>query len=183
MQAPGECSHVVIQTELSRLASGQAAQCESPWWPGSTTQEQGITVTAGRSVSWPAFPSGRASPPSACSAHPPSPAPPLLPAVSRWAPAAPRGEVQLRSSKVRSPVCLLPPSTASLPLLLSCSGCTGLSRAGCLAITWGPSWLLRGKSRRPLLLDRPARPCSGLNTGRLSLQDPKGCLSTRSEGS
>ena len=61
LQAPGECSHVVIQTELSRLASGQAAQCESPWWPGSTTQEQGITVTAGRSVSWPAFPSGRAS--------------------------------------------------------------------------------------------------------------------------
>ena len=54
------------------------------------------------------------APPSVCFAHPPSPAPPLLPAVSRWAPAAPRGEVQLRSSKVRSPVCLLPPSTASL---------------------------------------------------------------------
>lgn len=128
-------------------------------------------------------PSSRASPPSACSAHPPGPAPPLLPAVSRWAPAAPRGKVQRRSSKVRNPVCLLPPSTASLPLLLSCSGCTGLSRTGCLAITRGPSWLLHGKSRRLLLLDRPARPCSGLNTGKLSLQDPKGCLSTRSEGS
>lgn len=62
---PGECTHVVIQTELSRFASGQAAQCESPWQPGSTTQEQGITVTAGRSISWPAFPPSRASPPSA----------------------------------------------------------------------------------------------------------------------
>lgn len=91
---PGECTHVVIQTELSRFASGQAAQCESPWRPGSTTQEQGITVTAGRSISWPAFLSGRASPPSACSAHPPSPAPPLLLAVSRWAPGAPRGRVR-----------------------------------------------------------------------------------------
>lgn len=94
-----------------------------------------------------------------------------------------QSEVQLRSSKIRNPVHLVPPSTASLPLLLSCSGCTGLSWTGCLAITRGPSWLPRGKSRRPLLLDRPASPCSGLNTGKLSRQDPKGCLSTGSEGS
>lgn len=94
-----------------------------------------------------------------------------------------QSEVQLQSSKVRNPVHLVPPSIASLPLLLSYSGCTGLSRTSCLAITWGPSWLLRGKSWRPLLLDRPARPCSGLNTGKLSRQDPKGCLSTGSERS
>ena len=94
-----------------------------------------------------------------------------------------QSEVQLRSSKIRNPVHLVPPSTASLPLLFSCSGCTGLSQTGCLAITWGPSWLPHAKSRRPLLLDRPARPCSGLNTGKLSRQDPKGCLSTGSEGS
>lgn len=62
--------------------------------------------------------------------------------------------VKFKSGKVPAPV---PPSTASLALLLSSSSCAGLSQTGCLITRWGPSRLPQGKPGRPLLLAKPSQ--------------------------
>lgn len=145
----GEYTNVILQTELSRSASGQAAQCESTSWPGSATQEQGITVIASRSISGPAFGSGRASPASACFAHPlhtPRQAAGLQePLRAERGPA-----VKCQRKETPAPGVSQHSIPAFAPLVF-------WLQTGHVITTWGPSWLLCGKSRRPLLLDRPSQ--------------------------
>ena len=51
-------------------------------------------------------------------------------------------------------------------------------QTGHVITTWGPSWLLRGKSRRPLLLDRPSQALLWIKDKESFSTRPKGFLST-----